>query len=167
MKHVQTLLGAALAAAAAFVLPGCATPASLPPGTSIDAARHGPIAPTGEYALPNGGRRLEFSQGSFGKETWMLDFDPKGALVSSRQVLTEQNFWNITPGMSSDEVRMRLGRPSWVFGAGWQEHVQVWNYRYAGGDCVWFQIAIRDTDRKVRDASMGQDPACDGPNSRD
>lgn len=167
MKHIKTIVGTGLVALALTALAGCATPGNLAPGTPIDTARHGMMAPTGEYALPNGGRRLEFARGSFGKETWMLDFDAKGALVSSQQVLTEQNFSNITAGMPADEVRMRLGRPSWVFGAGWQDHFQVWNYRFAGGDCVWFQVSIRDADRKVRDASLGQDPACDGPNSRD
>jgi hypothetical protein len=158
------------AAAVAFVLvalAGCSTPGSLPPGTTIAVARAGMQAPTREYALPDGGRRLEFAHGSFGKETWMLDFDAKGALVSSQQVLTEANFAHITPGMTADEVRMRLGRPAYVFGAGWQDHLQIWNYRFAGGDCVWFQVSIRDADRLVKEASIGQDPACDGPNEKD
>jgi hypothetical protein len=159
-----TLTGAAGAAvlALAALLVGCATPGGLPPGTTIDAVRHGMRSPTDEYALPGGGTRLAFTQGSFNRETWMLDFDANGALVSSQQVLTERNFANITPGMSADEVRLRLGRPVQVFGAGWQEHIQVWNYRFAGGDCVWFQVSIRDADHKVREASLGQDPACDG-----
>jgi hypothetical protein len=158
---------AAAAALALATLAGCATPGSLPPGTTIAVARSGLQTPTGEYALPDGGRRLEFARGSFGKETWMLDFDAKGALVSSQQVLTEANFARITPGMSADEVRMRLGRPAYVFGAGWQDHLQIWNYRFAGGDCVWFQVSIRDADRLVKEASIGQDPACDGPNEKD
>ena len=161
----STISGAA-AVAAVLVLSACATPGSLRPGASLDSARHGLQAPTGEYALPNGGTRLEFARGSFGKETWMLDFDAKGALVSSAQVLNEANFANITPGMTADDVRMRLGRPAQVFGAGWQEHIKVWNYRFVGGDCVWFQVSIRDADHKVREAGIGQDPACDGPNRK-
>jgi hypothetical protein len=158
---------AAAVALALAVLAGCAMPGSLPPGTTIAVARGGVQSPTGEYALPDGGRRLEFAHGSFGKETWMLDFNAQGALVSSQQVLTEANFTHITPGMTADEERRRLGRPADVFGAGWQDHLQVWNYRFAGGDCVWFQVSIRDADHLVREASIGQDPACDGPNSRD
>ena len=87
----------------------------------------------------------------------------RGSLMSSQQVLTEASFADIIPGMSADEVRQRLGRPTHVFGAGWQEHIQVWNYRFVGGDCVWFQVSIRDADHKVREAGIGQDPACDGP----
>jgi len=169
MNKITFTRGAvASALALATALSGCASPGGLPAGTTIDAARHGVQSPTAEYPLPDGGRRLEFTQGGYNRETWMLDFDAKGALVSSRQVLTEANFANITPGMPADEVRLRLGSPVQVFGAGWHEHIQVWNYRFAGGDCVLFQVSIRDADRKVREAGIGQDPACDaGRDPRD
>ena len=159
MKQISTF--AMIAAAAA--LAGCATPGNLPPGTPIAAARQGVFPPNGEYVLPNGGRRLEFARGSFGKETWMLDFDAKGTLVASEQVRTQANFAAIARGMPADEVRMRLGRPSDVFGAGWQEHIHVWSYRFPQGDCFWFQVSIRDADQKVSDAGMGPDPVCNGP----
>ena len=163
-KITITRVAAASALALTAMLSACSTPGRLPPGTPIDAVRHGARSPSAEYALPDGGTRLEFAQGgSFNRETWMLDFDAKGTLVSSQQVLTEANFANITPGMPADDVRLRLGRPVQVFGAGWHEHIQVWNYRFAGGDCVWFQVSIRDADQKVREAGIGQDPACDGP----
>jgi hypothetical protein len=159
MKHISIL--AALAAAAA--LAGCTTPGNLPPGTPIATVRQGVFGPNGEYALPNGGRRLEFARGSSGKETWMLDFDASGALVASEQVRTQANFDNIARGMPAEEVRMRLGRPSDVFGAGWHEHIHVWSYRFPQGDCFWFQVSIRDADQKVSEAGMGPDPVCNGP----
>ena len=164
-KTTTTRVAAASVSALAAALCACSTPGRLPPGTTIDAVRHGARSPSAEYALPDGGTRLEFGQGGFiNRETWMLDFDANGTLVSSQQVLTEANFATIKPGMPADEVRSRLGRPVQVFGAGWHEHIQVWNYRFAGGDCVWFQVSIREADQKVREAGIGQDPACDGPN---
>ena len=87
--------------------------------------------------------------------------------ISQAKVLTESSFSNIRPGMSADEVLAQLGRPTTVFGAGWAEHTHIWNYRWSGADCVWYQITIRDADQKVREAELGQDPRCDGPNSRD
>ena len=141
---------------------GCAAPGGLPAGSSIDSARQLRSAPTGEYALPGGGTRLEYAQGSFGKQTYMLDFDAGGRLVASRQVLTEAEFAAIAPGQSQAEVRARLGRPAQVFAVPWQK-LHVWNYRYFGGDCVWFQVSISDTAQQVTDAGMGTDPACDGP----
>jgi hypothetical protein len=87
--------------------------------------------------------------------------------VSQWKVLTEASFDNIRPGMSSDEVLAQLGPPTTMFGAGWAEHTKIWNYRWTGADCIWYQITIRDADRRVREAGIGQDPRCDGPNSRD
>jgi len=87
--------------------------------------------------------------------------------VSTWKVLTEASFDSIRPGMSSDEVLAQLGPPTTVFGAGWAEHTQIWNYRWTGADCIWYQITIRDSDHTVREAGIGQDPRCDGPNTKD
>jgi hypothetical protein len=154
--------------ATAMLAASCSTfaPGGLPPGTSIDEARHAFLGPTGEYALQGGGTRLEFAQGQFGKQTYMLDFDPSGRLVSSQQVLTEANLATITPGMPADEVRMRFGRPVSVFGVRYRNQ-QVWNYRFAGGDCVWYQVSISEATQAVNEASIGTDPACDGPKERE
>ena len=154
--------------AVATLAAGCATfaPGGLPPGTPIAQARQALFGPTGEYALPDGGTRLEFAQGSFGKQTYMLDFDRSGVLVSSQQVLTELNLATIAPGMPADELRMRFGRPAWVFGIQYQRQ-HVWNYRFDGGDCVWYQVSVSDASQRVTEASIGTDPACDGPNGRD
>lgn len=140
-------------------------PGALPAGTPISEAKASFGGTTGEYALPGGGNRLEFARGSFGRQTYMLDFDPEGRLVKSEQVLTEANFATIAPGMPAGEVRMRLGRPAHVFNVQWQ-NLQVWNYRFFGGDCVWFQVSI-DASGRVTEAGLGTDPACDGPNGRD
>ena len=146
---------AVLSTAAAFLITACAffAPASLPLGTSIEDVRRSAPNPTGSYALPGGGRRLEFAQGSFGRQTYMLDFDSTGKLVATQQVLTRANFDQIVPGMSGDDVLMRLGRPANVFGVPWQRlH-------------VWFQVSVSDSG-PVTEASLGWDPACDGPNER-
>lgn len=150
------------------LLDGCAAlaPAGLPPGTPIAQARGALVRPTGEYALPGGGTRLEFAQGAFGKQTYMLDFDKSGLLVSSQQVLTELNLATIAPGMPVDELRMRFGRPAWVFGVN-HPRAHVWNYRFDGGDCVWYQVSVSDASQTVVEANLGTDPACDGPNSKD
>ena len=154
-------------AAATTVLCGCASlvPWTLPPGTPIDQVRAATFAPTGEYRLPNGGTRLEFAQGSFGKEKYMVDFDSKGLLVSSTQVLTGENLARITPGTSQADVLMQIGRPVHVINVQRQK-LHVWNYRFAGVDCVWFQVSISDETLRVIEASESSDPACDGPSRR-
>ena len=156
-------------AALATLLGGCAAlaPGGLPLGTPIAEARQSLVGPTGEYALPNGGTRLEFAQGSFGKRTYLLDFDAAGRLVSTRQVLTESNLSSVAPGTPEGEVRMRFGRPVWVYGVRYPVPSQVWSYRFDGGDCFWYQISIGDASRRVTESSLGPDPACDGPGRRE
>ena len=152
---------------AAFAVCGCTAlaPASLPTGTPIADARSRLVAPVAEYSLPGGGTRLEFAQGIHGREKHMLDFDASGRLVATQQVLTESNLARMVPGTARDAVRLQLGRPADISYVPWQK-LQVWNYRYAGADCVWFQISISDVTHLVTEASTGLDPACDGPSDR-
>ena len=138
---------------------------SLPIGAPIADARAALGGPTGEYVLPGGGTRLEFARGSFGRQTWMLDFDAAGRLVRKDQVLTEARFAEIVPGMTATEVRMRLGRPAESTYLGWQRR-QLWSYRWWPGDCVVFQVSI-DAGGSVVEAGMGTDLACGGPNVKD
>ena len=156
-------LGAGAAALALAALAACTTfaPGGLPPGTPIDQARGTFGGVSGEYRLPDGGTRLEFRQGTYGKQTYMLDFDASGRLVSSRQVLTPEIFATIEVGMTAAQVLARIGHPAYVFPVGWQD-LQVWNYRFAGmeGDCVVFQVSISNDDRLVTDAGPNTDPAC-------
>ena len=137
-------------------------PAALPLGTPIAEARQAYGGASGEYTLPGGGTRLEYRQGSFGRQTYMLDFDAGGRLVATHQVLTPATFATITPGMAQDEVLARIGRPAFVFPVGWQQ-LQVWNYRFGGleGDCVVFQVSISNATHTVADAGPNTDPACD------
>ena len=154
--------------AGAALLAGCTllAPAALPTGTPIADARARLAGPVAEYPRPGGGTRLEFAQGTLGKEKHMLDFDAAGRLQATTQVLTAENLARIAPGTPRDEVRFRIGRPAHVFAVPWQ-HLQVWNYRFAGGDCVWFQISISNDTNRVTEASTGLDPACDGPKVRE
>jgi hypothetical protein len=137
-------------------------PGAWPEGTPIDAARGSLGGPTGEYALPDGGTRLEFARGAWGRQTWMLDFDAEGRLVRKEQVLTEAHFAGVRPGMSAGEVRMRLGRPADVQYIGWQK-LTLWGYRWWPGDCVIYQVSI-DAAGSVTEAGMATDLACGGPN---
>ncbi len=165
--HPKLVVRVALAMAAAAALCGCTAlaPAALPNGTPIADARARLAGPVAEYTLPSGGSRLEFAQGSYGREKHMLDFDASGRLVATTQVLTEANLNRMVPGTPRNEVRLQLGRPAAVIAVPRQK-LQVWNYRFAGGDCVWFQISISDVTQRVTEASTGLDPACDGPNER-
>lgn len=146
------------------LLAGCAAnPAKLAPGTSTDSVRGTLGVPTGEFALPGGGRRLEYARGPFGKQTWMLDFDAQGALLSANQVLTEKRFNQIRAGMTSDELRRELGRPSATSMVGWHQQQIVWSYRYDSMFCQWFQVGIDPQKGTVIDTGYYPDPLCEDP----
>jgi len=160
MSRLATVV---FASAWAAVLAGCAAnPARIAPGTSADAVRGTLGVPTGEYLLPDGGRRLEYARGPFGRQTWMLDFDARGALASTTQVLTEQRFNQIRAGLPSDDLRRTLGRPSATSVVGWQNQI-VWSYRYDSPFCQWFQVGIDPQKRTVVDTGYYPDPICDDP----
>src|SRR4051812_36898475 len=88
------LLLAALSACSAMRSPG-----SLQAGTPIEEARQS-LGAGVEYPLADGGRRLEINRG---RETYMVDFDATGRLVSSQQVLSPATFDTITIGMTEQQ----------------------------------------------------------------
>lgn len=155
---------AALGAFAAALLSACAassTPQGLPTGATEAqvVARMGP--PTGRYALPNGGTRLEFARGPQGKVTYMVDFDAAGGSVIWDQVLTPQTFLSLEYGMSGEEVLMRIGHPGSTRSFP-RQGLTVWNYRYPTYNCLWYQVSISD-DGKFLGAANTTDPQCDTP----
>ncbi len=149
------------AACAALAAGGCAfmnPDATVPAGSSVDAATRALGQPTGEYALPAGGKRLEFARGPLGKHTWMLDFDASGALRSTTQVLNEANFNAVRAGMGRDELLRAIGRPSETAAIGPRREL-VWSYRYETPFCQWFQVGL-DAGGRVTGSNYGPDPIC-------
>ena len=120
--------------------------------------------PTGRYELPQGGARLEFARGPYGKHTYMVDLDSAGNVIGWQQVLNENNFNTVVNGMSRDEVLFKLGRPSERRGGG-RQGGEVWSYRYDAVFCQWFAISM--IDGKVRDPAYLPDPLCDNDNDND
>ena len=149
---------------AAGLLAGCAAnPSKLALGSSAESVRGTLGLPTGEYTLPEGGRRLEYARGPLGKQTWMLDFDARGGLVAVNQVLTERRFNQIRAGMTSEELKRELGRPSAISMVGWHQKQIVWSYRYETLFCQWFQVGIDPARGTVVDSAYLPDPICDDP----
>jgi len=157
MTHRIVLCSAVAALALASACTGYA-PGRLEPGHGTDEVTRQLGAPTGRHARPQGGTRLEFARGPFGRHTYMVDVDANGRVIGWRQVLTEADFAAIAAGMTRDELLFRLGRPSHTRGGGWQPG-EVWSYRYDAIFCQWFQVSV--VADRVRDASYGPDPLCE------
>ena len=157
MKPLRILCAFGLAA----LLGGCASyaPTGIVPGQPEGDVVRAMGAPTGRYALPGGGARLEYARGPYGRQTYMVDLDGAGRVERVQQVLTEANFLRVVPGMGRNDLLLLLGRPGEVFGVAKQDS-QVWNWRYPTNDCLWFQVTVTP-DGRVLDAGRRVDPHCD------
>jgi hypothetical protein len=145
---------------AAIGLAGCASygTGSLRAGLTVPEVIADMGLPTGRYRLPDGGERLEFARGPFGKHTFMVDFGADGRASRWEQVLREDRFNQVVPGMSREAMLLRLGHPSEVYGI-WRG-ASVWAWRYESPYCQWFQVTV-EPDGAVRDAGYGPDPLCE------
>lgn len=65
-----------------------------------------------EWRDPDGSRVWEYPRTPEGMVNYMVVIGPNNLLREVQQVLTEDNFRQIVPGMSKDEVRRVLGRPA-------------------------------------------------------
>jgi hypothetical protein len=148
-------------AVAVLALSACASvgPGRIKMGTPMAEAVRGLGPASFEYALPNAVKRLEFNGGTYGKHTWMLDFNAAGELTGSAQVLTEARFNQVLAGMSGDDVLLRLGHPSETSVLSFQKQT-VWSYRFEGPFCVWFQVGLNGAGRVV-DTGYLPDPVCE------
>ena len=169
LRRSSLLIGVVLLAACAGF-----GPRNLPPGSSRAQVMQTMGIPTAEHTLrvPSldraelrvdttdaAVRRLEYNGGTFGRSTYMLDFDFQDRLLASAQVRAESRFNAILAGMSQQDLLRVLGRPSNIRGLSFQKQ-NVWAYRYDSPFCQWFQVGV-GYDGKVVDTAYGPDPLCD------
>jgi hypothetical protein len=106
---------------------------NLQPGVSTvsDVRR---LAGKPEFVWENddGSQRYEYPRGPNGTRTYMLDFAPDGTLSSITQALTSGNFAKVVPGMSKDDVRRLLGKPTTVARYALSND-EVWSWHWADG----------------------------------
>jgi putative hemolysin len=145
--------------AAAVLLAACASPgpADLKPGATAAEISAQMGSPRATYALPNGGKRLEFA--GRGARTYMVDVDAAGRLIDSAQVLNENNFRNIVAGMTREQVLMTLGQPSQTSPGG-RMGGQIWSYNFQNTQCQWFQVVIGEDGRTTGGGAQALLPAC-------
>jgi hypothetical protein len=161
-------IAAALLLGGLGAVAGCANhhygPGDLKPGASrADVlARLGP--PSLSAGRAEGGERIDFARGPYGKHTWRVEVDPAGRVQRVSQILTESNFDALPVGATGADALARLGPPS-EQRVGWRGVGQVWSYRYESVWCRWFQVWM--VDDRVREAAYAVDPACDEALRRD
>lgn len=88
-------------------------------------------APTGSYALPQGGQRLQYSQMPAGFQVWNYDFDASGRLTRQDQALRYENFNRIVQGQTrQEEILLNYGRPMRVVRVASFDG-PIWDYRFS------------------------------------
>lgn len=144
----------------ALSLGGCAGyGAGLVPGqaTGDDVLRvMGP--PALQWTDADGSRQLAYPHGPAGVHTFMAYIGPDGRLRRLDNVLDEDGFARIAPGMTQEQVLRALGPPQ----PGWTVYFKardelVWEWRYCD---IWAQLArfdvLFDASRQVVRSTLSQ-----------
>ncbi|MGZ5034906.1 MAG: hypothetical protein ACXWAC_17065 [Usitatibacter sp.] len=132
MKTISILAATTILAAGCAAYDG----AGLRPGSATEADVRGTMGrPALELRDPDGSRHLYYPRGPLGHQTFVADLDGRGVLVEVRNVLGDDTFNRIRPGLTADDVlRMigpprekahfpRLGQTAWDY-----KYVDTWGY---------------------------------------
>jgi hypothetical protein len=128
---------------------GCANFSAISPGDSAPTVEARVGAPGTVWKNADGSEVWEYPLGPSGVQTFMVDIGPDRTVRAVRQVLREEYFSKVVPGMSRDEVRRLLGRPKevWYFPARDEE---VWTWRYLEVNYRLFNALFDRTSGTVR-----------------
>jgi len=130
----------------ACVLAGCA--GYRPPADLIGQSRADLISrmgqPEREYPSP-AGQKLHYPRGPAGSHTYFVYLDSSDRVIRWEQVLTEERFGTIRPGMTRDQVIDVLGIAKITNGLG-RNRGYVWHYRYDTPHCQSFVIEFTQED---------------------
>jgi hypothetical protein len=142
-------LGRAAALVALILAAGCANFSGISPGDSAPTVEARAGAPATVWKNADGSEVWEYPSGPSGVQTFMIDIGPDRTVRAVRQVLREEYFSKVVPGMSRDEVRRVLGRPKevWYFPARDEE---VWTWRYLEVNYRLFNVLFDRTSGTVR-----------------
>nr|WP_151636479.1 outer membrane protein assembly factor BamE [Noviherbaspirillum aerium] len=101
----------------------------------------------------DGTRALQYPKGPEGVRTWEFVIDKSGTLKDYKQLLTQESFARIKPGMTRDEVRRLLGKPRTVVQYKLKNE-EAWDWRYqAGTDHRFFNVHFDITSGRVTQTS--------------
>ena len=135
---------------AALLAAGCASFESLKPGMPAQQVQDRVGAPAEVWKSSEGGETWEYPLGPSGRQTYMVDLGPERSVLAVRQVLSDESFSRVQPGMSRDEVRRLLGRPTQVVSFP-RKNEEVWTWRYlAHATPMLFHVGFDTSSGTVR-----------------
>lgn len=163
---IRTVVLGACAALLSAGLAGCDPQriSELEEGVSTEAdVRQRFGAPEAVWDAPEGGQVYEYNRQPAGDVNYQITIAADGKMSALRQVLTPQNFAQITPGMMVEEVRKRLGKPMKVTPYELKRETH-YDWRYRDGpnesDRKVFTVVF-DRDLRVLSTQSARDPALD------
>lgn len=115
-----------------LVLAACASYSGygLRPGASTgDEVRRAMGPPAEEFSNPDGSRDLVYPHGPMGTQTFVVHLDARGVLKGLEQVLDDDHFFHIGPGLTRADVLRLIGPPGSTMEFPLQHQV-AWEYRY-------------------------------------
>ena len=131
--------------------------AELEPGVSTEAdVREKFGAPEAVWDGADGMQIYEYNRQPEGVVNYMISIGADGVLVKVSQVLTEENFARVTPGMAMEEVRRLLGKPrkSQNFALS-GETTQDWRFQPRGQtETMIFSVSYDRDLRVIRTGTM-------------
>lgn len=114
--------------------------------------------PTMTWRDADGMQTWEYPRTPNGVVNYMLDFGPDGVLRAVRQVLTEENFARVTPGMTREQIRRLLGQPAHEYYFALKaEHVWDWLKKDNLGGETYFNVHF-DSAGRVSGTSVNSKP---------
>jgi hypothetical protein len=112
--------------------------------------------------MPDGHVRLEYNHLPAGLHTFMIDLDAAGRVSHWENVLDENHFNAIGPGLTMPEVLARIGPPHFT-----GQYLLprpggiTWFYRFETIQrCTVFELAFDKATGRVLDGSYPPDPEC-------
>lgn len=130
-------------------LAGCANFTAVTSGMPAQQVQAKLGAPETVRKNADGSEVWEYPEGPFGRQTYMVTVGADRMVREVHQVLNDEYFSSVRPGMSRDEVRRLLGRPAeiMVFGARDEE---VWSWRYQQQNAMFFNVLFDRAAGTVR-----------------
>jgi hypothetical protein len=153
-------IGALVGALAALVLAGCDPQrvSKLEEGVSTEAnVRQQFGEPATVTNQADGSKVLEYPRQPEGFANYEIRIGADGVMSSLRQLLNEDNFRRIQPGMDKAQVRATLGRPAEMKPYALKNE-EVWSWRWKPDSASRLFTVTFGADGRVQGSAMADDP---------
>ncbi len=117
--------------------------------------------PANVVTLPDGSRTFEYPRQPEGWTNYAITIDTHGKMSALRQLLNEDNFAKVLPGLSGMQVRAMLGRPATQQRFELKnEDLLTWRFKPAGQGSKLFSVTF--VSGKVTATAVAEDPRDSG-----